>query len=99
MMRPICCELGVAPTRNPVFKSCEVAPAMAAAMHTTDPTQIAIGAYASPVQPIATKIVQVRISVAMVMPEIGFDELPIRPVIRDDTLTKKKPNTTVSTAA
>ena len=36
---------------------------------------------------------------AIVMPEIGFDELPMRPVMRDDTLTKKKPNTTVSTAA
>ena len=58
---------------------------------------MAIGAYASPVQPIATKIVHVRISVAIVIPEIGFDELPMSPVMRDDTLTKKKPNTTVST--
>ena len=37
-------SFGVAPTRNPVFRSCEVAPAMAAAMHTTEPTQSAIGA-------------------------------------------------------
>src|SRR4029453_15426762 len=76
MMRPICCELGVAPTRKPVLRSCDVAPAMAAAMHTTEPTQIAIGAYRSPVQPTATKIVQVRINVAMVIPEMGFAELP-----------------------
>ena len=34
----------------------------------------------------------------MVMPEIGFDELPMRPVMREDTLTKKKPNRMVSTA-
>ncbi len=47
----------------------------------------------------ATKIVQVRISVAIVMPEIGFDELPMRPVIRDDTVTKKKPKTTMRMAA
>ena len=27
----------------------------------------------------------------MVMPEIGFDDEPIRPVMRDETVTKKKP--------
>src|SRR3954462_13837810 len=82
---------------NPVFKSCEVAPAFAAAMQTTAPTQSAIGEYHSPVQPRATKIVQVRIKVAIVMPEIGFDEDPIRPTIRDDTVTKKNPKTITST--
>ncbi len=34
----------------------------------------------------------------MVMPEIGFDELPISPVMRDDTLTKKKPKRIVRIA-
>src|SRR5437870_5238797 len=43
MMRPICCFTGVAPTRYPVFRSCEVAPALAAAMHTIAPTISAIG--------------------------------------------------------
>jgi hypothetical protein len=43
--------------------------------------------------------VHVRISVAIVMPEIGLDEDPISPVIRDDTVTKKNPNTTIRTAA
>src|SRR5215213_230938 len=38
----------------------------------------------------------VRISVAIVMPEIGFDDDPIRPVMRDDTVTKKKPKTMIS---
>src|SRR5512138_3216702 len=37
--------------------------------------------------------------VAIVMPEIGLDDEPIRPVIRDDTVTKKKPKMTISTAA
>ena len=45
--------------------------------------------------PSATKIVQVRIRVAIVMPEIGFDEDPISPVIRDETVTKKKPKITI----
>ena len=44
MMRPICCRMGVAPTRKPVFRSCEVAPAIDAAMQTTAPTPSAIGA-------------------------------------------------------
>ena len=63
-------------------------------MQTTAPTHSAIGEYHSPVQPSATKIVQVRMSVAMVMPEIGLDEEPISPTIRDETVTKKKPKMT-----
>jgi hypothetical protein len=43
MSSPICCARGVAPTRKPVFRSCEVAPALAAAMQTMPPTQSAIG--------------------------------------------------------
>ena len=35
----------------------------------------------------------------MVMPEIGLDEDPMSPVIRDDTVTKKKPKMTIRTAA
>src|SRR3954467_1733559 len=68
-------------------------------MQTTAPTQSAIGEYHSPVQPSATKIVQVRISVAIVMPEIGLEDDPIRPTMREDTVTKKKPKTTTSTDA
>ena len=33
------------------------------------------------------------------MPEIGFDEVPMRPVMRDDTVTKKKPKMTIRIAA
>ena len=35
--------------------------------------------------------------VAIVIPETGFELVPIRPTIRDDTVTKKKPNTTMRT--
>src|SRR5262249_4764020 len=63
-------------------------------MQTTAPTQSATGEYQSPVQPTGTKIEQVRIRVAMVMPETGFDDDPIRPTIREDTVTKKKPKMT-----
>ena len=37
-------------------------------------------------------------SVAIVIPEIGFDEVPICPVMRDETVTKKKPKTRISNA-
>ena len=34
---PFCCAEGVAPTRKPVFRSCDVLPALAAAMQTVPP--------------------------------------------------------------
>ena len=36
---------------------------------------------------------------AIVMPETGFDDEPIRPTMRDDTVTKKKPKMMTSTEA
>ena len=48
------------------------------------------------VRPSATKTTQVAISVAIVMPEIGFDEVPMMPTMREDTVTKKNPKTTTS---
>ena len=36
---------------------------------------------------------------AIVIPEIGFDEVPIRPVMRDDTVTKRNPKTITRIAA
>ena len=38
-------------------------------------------------------------SVAMVMPLTGFDELPISPLMRDATVTNRKPKTITSSAA
>ena len=35
----------------------------------------------------------------MVMPETGFAEVPIRPQMREDTVTNRKPKITTSTAA
>ena len=48
-------------------------------------------------QPASTKMRHVPSSVAIVMPEIGFDEEPISPTMREDTATKKKPKTTMRT--
>ncbi len=68
-------------------------------MQTTAPTHRAIGPYGLPVQPSATNIRQVRISVAMVIPEIGLDEVPISPVMRDETVTNRNPKTITRMAA
>ena len=54
------------------MRSCDVAPALAAAMQTMPPTHSAIGWYASDVHPMPMKIRHVAMSVAIVMPEIGF---------------------------
>ncbi len=51
----------------------------------------AMARYCTPTQPMARKRMQVSSSVATVMPEMGFDEEPISPVMRDETTTKKKP--------
>ena len=40
----LCWWRGVAPTRKPVLRSCDVAPALAAAMQTMAPTMSAMGA-------------------------------------------------------
>src|SRR6185312_10740528 len=51
------------------------------------------------VHPITRNIAQVAIRVAMAMPEMGFDELPINPVMRDETVTKRNPKMTTRIAA
>src|SRR5215469_972580 len=94
-----CCFEGVAPTRYPVFKSCEVPPAFDDATHTTPPIVSASAENAAPVQCATKNIAHVAISVAIAIPLIGFDEFPISPQIRDETVTNKNPNTTTNTAA
>src|SRR5437763_2728888 len=93
-----CCHLGVAPTRYPVLRSCEVVPPLEAAMQTTAAMEIAVSLSSGSVQPRAKKIRHVSSSVATVMPEMGLDDEPISPVRRDDTVTNKNPNSTISTA-
>src|SRR5262245_55300496 len=68
-------------------------------MQITPPIVSANAPYAGAVQPAARNSAQVAISVAIVIPEMGLDEVPIRPTMRDDTVTKRKPKTTTSTDA
>src|ERR1051325_8264795 len=94
----ICCALGVEPTRKPVFKSWEVVPPFEAAMQTMPPMESAVTKYGGAVHPIIRNTRHVSSRVATVMPEIGFDDEPISPVSRDDTVTNRKPNATIKTA-
>ena len=48
---------------------------------------------------VTRKMAEVAISVAMVMPEMGLAELPIRPTMRELTVTKRNPKTTTSSEA
>src|SRR5207247_9729754 len=67
--------------------------------HTTPPMLMARAPKAGAVQPRERKTAQVAIRVAIAMPEIGLAEVPIRPTMRDDTVTKRKPKITTKTAA
>ena len=68
-------------------------------MATTPPIVIASAAYAPPVQPATRNIAHVAISVAIVMPLTGFDDVPISPQMRHETVTNKNPNTITNNAA
>src|SRR3972149_458020 len=51
------------------------------------------------VQPQATKTAATPSSVTRVMPEVGLDDTPMRPTIREDTTTKATPKTATPSAA
>src|SRR5687768_12411429 len=94
----ICWFLGVAPTRKPVFRSCDVVPPFDAAMQTIPPIESAVTKYGGVVQPIIRNTRQVSNSVATVMPEIGLEDEPTSPVRREETVTNRKPKATISRA-
>src|SRR5262245_6393992 len=98
MRMAYCMALGVPPTRKPVLSDCAVVPPLEAATHTTPAIDSASTRSIDDVQPKARKIRQVRVRVATVMPEIGFDDEPISPVSRADTVTNRKPKTTTRMA-
>src|SRR5882672_8961613 len=60
---------------------------------------IARAAYAPPVQPVTRNIAQVAINVAIVMPLTGFDDVPINPQMRQETVTNRNPKNITSSAA
>ena len=67
-------------------------------MQTTAPIDRATALSTGLVMCKVRKIKQVNASVATVIPEIGFDDEPISPVNREETVTNKKPKTRTSPA-
>ena len=98
IISPICCFLGVAPTIYPVFKSWEVAPAIAATIHITVPIDMAAIIPFAPVVPVdlSTKVVIIRVAIAI--PDTGLLLLPTNPTILEDTVAKKNPNIIINMA-
>src|SRR2546421_11446298 len=94
----ICWYFGVEPTRKPVLRSCDVVPPFDAAMQTMPPIESAVTKYGGAVQPMIKNTRQVSSNVATVMPEIGFDDEPISPVSRDETVTNRNPKPTIRRA-
>ena len=73
------------------MRSCDVVPPLDDAMQTTPAIESAVRRYSGPTQPSRTKIRQVSSSVAIVMPEIGLDDEPISPVIRELDRDEQEP--------
>src|SRR5881396_1748716 len=96
---PNCCLAGVAPTRNPVFRSCEMSPAFDAAMQTTVPTVRMAARADGSLHPQSTNTTETPRSVTSVIADVGFDETPIKPTMRDDTTTKQIPKMATPNAA
>ena len=96
---PSCWRAGVAPTSWPVFRSCEMSPALDAATQTTVPTVRIAARAAMSVQPRATNTTDTPSSVTSAMPEVGFDDTPMRPTMRDETTTKARPKMATPSAA
>src|SRR5690349_8473698 len=55
--------------------------------------------YAGAVQCNTRNTAHVAIRVAMAIPDIGLEDVPINPVIREETVTNKNPKITTKTAA
>src|SRR2546422_6485088 len=89
---------GVEPIRKPVLRSCEVVPPFEAAMQTMAPMESAVTKYGGAVQPMIKNTRQVSSNVATVMPDIGFDDEPISPVSREETVTNRNPKPTIRSA-
>src|SRR5216684_1569914 len=68
-----------------------MSPAFEAAIQTTVPTVRMAARADGSVQPHITKTTEAPSNVTSVIAEVGFDDTPISPTIRDDTTTKQTP--------
>src|SRR5262245_9699043 len=76
-----------------------MSPALDAATQTTVPTVRMAARAEGSVQPQATKTTATPRSVTSVMPEVGLEETPISPTMREETTTKASPKIATPTDA
>ena len=91
MSCPNCCFAGVAPTRKPVLRSCEMSPDLLAAMATIVPTVKTATCDFISVQPAARKQSGGAQERHQRDAEVGCEETPTMPTIRAVTVTKSIP--------
>src|ERR1044071_384871 len=96
---PNCWRAGVAPTSQPVLRSCEMSPAFDAAIQTTVPAVRMAARADGSFQPRSTKTIETPSSVTSVIADVGFDDTPIRPTMREETTTKQTPKIATPIAA
>src|SRR5215467_15052467 len=96
---PICIFDGVPPRMCPTFKSCSISPATADDTQTTAATPSTAATPPVPETPSATISSAAITSVHNVKPDTGLFDEPIIPTRFPETAAKKKPSTTITTAA
>ena len=90
---------GVPPRMWPTLRSCSISPATALETQTTAATPSTAATPLTPETPMATISSAATISVESVNPETGLFEEPIIPTRLPETAAKKKPSTSMTTAA
>ena len=99
MMSPTCIFHGVPPRMCPTLRSCSISPATADDTQTTAATPSTAATPCAPFTPTMTIVSAATIVVASVRPEIGLFEEPIMPTRLPETAAKKKPVTSMTSAA
>src|SRR5690349_6264229 len=92
-------ERGVPPRMYPTLKSCSSSPATADETHTTAATPSTATTPLIPETPSETISSAAITSVESVNPEIGLFDEPITPHRYPETVAKKKPTISITTAA
>src|ERR1700676_4230623 len=92
-------ERGVPPSRYPALKSCNSSPATAEETQTTAATASTTATPPGPPTPSATINTAAMISVESVSPEIGLFDDPMTPTRLPETVAKKNPTISITSAA
>src|ERR1019366_9114570 len=92
-------DRGVPPSRYPALKSCNNSPATAEETQTTAATASTTATPPGPPTPSATIRTAAMINVERVSPETGLFDDPMTPTRLPETVAKKNPTMSITTAA